>query len=332
MTGYPETELTVLRAQLHRVAARRAARRTRTTAIALALALFCISSAAFASARGIFFDHSFTPADVQRQATTVEGDRWLDCAGSGCVMRSGTHRQVDIQPWMGITFVLPSGFPVRIYPASAGLGPLPTQRTPELSKYGLPGLDERGRFQAGTVETHAGGGRWTVELADGKRTIVWDRSGTASLETTSLKGRAFVVPLEPGDVVSLVPGLPAAGARTAEKAVTVDLPVGAQVFILPGFNETYVGALPEARGARDSSLPRGAASFFGLQADGDYGGHLPVGAMGGSWTVTQPGGGTRVIEWRAGGRGVFVIDHESDGSTRREFVPVGREIPLVPPK
>lgn len=332
MTAYPDKELTILRAQLHRAAARRAVRRTRTTAIALALAVFCISSVAFASARGIFTDRSLTPEDVQRQATTVNGDRWLDCAGSGCAVRSGTHRQVDIQPWMGVTIVLPSGFPVRIYPASIGLGPLPTQRTPELSHFGLPGLDEQGRFQTGTVETHAEGGRWTVELADGKRTISWDRSGTASLETTSSTGRASVVPLGAGDVLSLVPGLPAASARTAEKAVTVDLPVGAQVYIFPGFNETYVGGLPGAGGVRDASLPRGAANSFGLQPDGDYGGRLPVGATGGSWTVIQPGGGTRVVEWRAGGRGVFVVDHQGDGSTRRRFVPVGHEIPLAPPK
>ena len=332
MTAYPDKELTILRAQLHRAAARRTVRRTRTTAITLALAVFCISSAAFASARGVFSARTLTPEDVQRQATTVENDRWLECAGSGCVVRTGTHRQVDIQPWMGVTIVLPSGFPVRIYPASVGLGPLPTQRTAELSHYGLPGVDELGRFQTGTVETHADGGSWTVELADGKRTISWDRRGAASLETTSPSGRTSIVALDSGDVVSLVPGLPAASDRTAEKAVTVDLPVGAQVYIFPGFNETYVGALPAAGGVRDASLPRGAASSFGLQPDGDYGGHLPVRATGGNWTVAQPGGGTRVIEWRAGGRGVFVVDREGTGSMRRVFVPVGHEIPLVPPK
>jgi hypothetical protein len=314
-------------------AARRQAKNRRRRRVALAAGVFTLAAVSTASAAVVLGMRDLTPADVARQATVVRDDSWLDCSSDPCVTAHGSHEQVDLQPWMGVTFVLPSGFPVRIYPSAIGLGPLPTRANSERKAYGLPGLHDDGVFTSGDIAQSDSGGQWRVSLGAGKtRTISWRHdSGATTVVDRDHGGITQTVALHSGDVVSLVPHMPGPQQRTPVEAVTFDLPNDAQVFIFPRFNETYVGALPDvARVAQDESFAPGTAAQYGLQPVGSYGGALPVTTHGGSWTVTS-GLMTRAINWRAGESGVTVQLLRAGKEVAREFVTVGHERPLWPP-
>ena len=326
-----------LRDELERAARRRIRKRRGSRVAVVAVALAAVGVGAALAATG-WIGRDFTPRDLERQYTVVTDDTWLECGERGCESRAGTHRQVQILPAMGVTFVLPSGFPVNIVPAAGGLGPLPTFLDEERARYGLPGVDRAtGRSSRGTVAYGDDGGTWRVRLPDGTaRAITWTRSTGSVLVTDRSPGGAVeTTPLHAGDVVPLVPGSLDAAARTLEKAVTFDLPSGSRVHIFPTFNETYVGYLPlparDPRSARPRQvLPRAEAARYGLKPVADFEATLPVTASGGEWVVDLGGGIERAISWDAGDDHVTVRDRRGDGATREQRVPVGHELPLVP--
>jgi hypothetical protein len=333
-----------LRADLYIAARTRVRRRraNRLAAVSLVLATLGVGGA-FAATKWIGQD--FTPADLARQYTVVTNDRWAECGTDGCVTKTGTHKQVQILPSMGVSFVLPSGLPVSIIPA-VGMGPLPTYLDEERARYGLRGIDRAtGRFMAGSIHHTRTGGEWQLDLPDGtSRTIAWQRA-TGSLTVTDRKpdGSTETAELHAGDVVPLVPDTIDPHARTLEKAVIFDLPSGSRVHIFPTFNETYVGALPPP--ARDTTgafgtiqppppfrqtLPRAEAERYGLTPTGELEAKLPVTEDGGEWRTDLGNGLERTITWDAGDTHLTISDRRGDGKTREQRVPIGHELPLVP--
>lgn len=290
---------------------------------------------------------SFTAADLERQYTVVTNDRWAECDKGGCATKTGTHKQVQILPSMGVSLVLPSGFTVQIVPAATGLGPLPTFTTDEGARFGLPGIDRiTGRFIRGSIRfTNAGGG-WDVDLPDGtRRTITWERaSGSVTVTDHEPDGSAHTLELNAGDVVPLVPGSIDPDAQTLEKAVTFDLPEGSRVHIFPSFNAAYVGALPEPRqppAVRGRTLappslptrqmlPRAEAERYGLTPTGPYDATLPTTDDGGEWHVNLPDGTQRTISWEAGDDHVTMRDRRDGAQTREQRITMGHEVPLIP--
>ena len=245
-----------------------------------------------------------------------------DCSNVGCNGR--VHKEVTPLPAMGATFVLPDGRDSNIIPG-ARFGPVPPppgKLTPEQARYGFPELTRTG-------------GVWSLRLPNGtERVISWRwEDGSMKITDTAPEGSVTVTPVHAGDVLPLVPGSLDPDARTAEKAVTFDLPDAMRVFIFPTFNETYVGFLPvELRGAIPPAevLPRGDAIRYGLVPKGDWDGTLPVTPAGGTWTVSLPGGGERTIAWRTGAHEVTVTDTKPSGGRDTLSVPIGHELPLVP--
>ena len=275
----------------------------------------------------------------------MTNDRWAECGKDGCVTKTGTHRQVQILPSMGVSFVLPSGLPVSIIPAAGGMGPLPTYLDEERARYGLRGIDRAtGKFTAGRIHFTRTSGEWQLDLPDGtSRTITWARP-TGSLTVTDRRpdGSAETTELHAGDVVPLVPDSIDPQARTLEKAVTFDLPSGSRVHIFPTFNETYVGALPLPRDEKSAlgtfqpppplrqTLPRAEAERYGLAPTGEFEARLPVTEDGGEWRVDLGNGLERMITWDASDDHVTIRDRRSDGETREQRIPIGHELPLVP--
>ena len=285
-----------------------------------------------------------TPADIHRQATVVTNDKWGECGVDGCVTKTGSHTQVQILPATGVSFVLPSGAGINIVPAFGGFAG-PTYLDEERARYGLPGLTPGGTFQKGTVRLTAIGGSWEVTLNDGTtRTITWRRrDGSMQMVDRDAGGGLITTRLHAGDVVELVPGSIPDEARTLEKAVTFDLPSGIRVYVLPTFNETYVGFLPSLlpqtrkhmllgaipRFASPQVIARSEAERWGLTPTGDWNARLPTGEGGGEWAVELPDGTRRTISWERGDRHVTIREN-GDGEDRTVDVPIGHELPLVP--
>lgn len=333
-----ELALLTFREQLRVAAARRAhARRRRRAAAALAFVLLVFTGGAFAADRLLFSQHDLTPPDIERQATVVLNDRWLDCSGGRCKPERGTHREVVIMPSMGVTFVLPDGSSVGIVPAF-GLLPLPTHLDATRAQFGLPGMDAAGHRTQGTVQIDPTGGSWTSTLPSGAQRIVrWVRA-TGSLTVTDRlsNGEQTTTAYHPGDVVPFIPDSIDPAARTPEKAVTFDLPNGTQVLIFPTFNETYVGGVPIG-----ATTPPANPAVPALGLDPSYGERygltpttkgllLPVSSDGGEWHVSLPDGTKRTITWRRGDESVLVTDDRPDGVEHSVVVPIGHELPLIP--
>jgi hypothetical protein len=304
-------------------------RRTGLALGALAAAAV-LAGGAYAAARAIWGGHDMTPADIERQATTVYNDKWDVCDRSGrCTTQTGNHKEVEILPSMGVVFVLPDGHSVSIVPAAGVLaippewgGPEPGARRARVPQHGAtftPLRDSSGRYV---------GGAWAVPLpGGGKRTITWHvASGSMTMED-SVGGRTTTTALHAGDVVPLIPGSTAGDPRSLDQAVTFDLPPGERVIIFPQLNETYIDGVNPPPMAEP--LAKGEAAEYGLTAIGAYNGTLPVTASGGTWTSHLPGGLTRTISWHAGDSFVRVEDTTSAGTTTTE-VPLGHELPLVP--
>jgi hypothetical protein len=341
-----DAALAELRAYLNAAAKRRVRDRhtTRLTLAALVVAALGVGAAVAATRLS---SQNFPPADLERQYTVVTNDRWAECGQGGCVTKTGTHKQLQILPSMGVSFVLPSGQRVQIVPAAgAGLGPLPTFRDDEAARFGLPGIDTRsGKFIHGSIRLRPGSGSWTVELPDGaERTISWQRAtGSVTMTDRAEDGSRQTAELHAGDVVTLVPDSIDPEAQTLEKAVTFDLPEGGRVHILPSFNTAYVGSLPHQMQLRSQPgtafaplplpprqlLPRAEAERYGLTPTGPYDAKLPTTKDGGEWRVVLPDGTQRTISWEAGDDYVTIRDLR-DGRTDEQRITIGHQIPLVP--
>jgi hypothetical protein len=246
---------------------------------------------------------------------------------------------------MGVSFVLPSGVAVNIVSATGIFGPGPTYLDEERARFGLPGLTPGGTFRKGTVELTRTGGSWEVSLDDGTtRTITWRRrDGSMQMLDRAPDGAVSTTRLHAGDVVELAPGSIADEARTLEKAVTFDLPSGIRVYVLPTFNETYVGFLPSplppSRRHRllgdipvffsPQVIARSEAERWGLTPTGDWNAQLPTSDGGGTWTVDLPDGTRRTISWRKGDRHVTIHDRSGEKEQTVD-VPIAHELPLVP--
>jgi hypothetical protein len=309
-------------------------RKTALSLLALAAAAI-LAGGAYAAARTIWSGHDLTPADIARQETVVTNDKWSECDGHGhCKDVTGTHKEVDILPSMGVVFVLPADDPsgefVSIVPAEGILsipsewgGPAP----------GRPRRPLHRRSGASFRPLHNGagiyaGGRWTVPLAHGgRRTITWHVTDGSIAIRDTVDGTTTTTTLHAGDVVPLIPGSLAHDPRTLDKAVTFDLPTANRVIIFPELNETYVDDVSPPR--MEEPLAPGVAAKYGLTPIGRYNGKLPVTASGGTWTTHLPGGLTRTITWHAGNAFVTVGD-TTGGSTSTTRVPIGHELPLVP--
>jgi hypothetical protein len=299
------------------------------------LAAAVLAGGAYAAARAIWSGHNMTPADINRQATTVYNDKWGECDGHGhCKTVTGTHKQITILPSMGVSFVLPTGDPagdsVSIVPAF-GLLAIP----PEWGGPGPAHLKRPWHRHAGAsfkvLRNRAGdyaGGVWTVPLPHGgERTITW-RVASGSMTVRDLvDGQTATTALHAGDVVPLIPGSLAADRRSLDKAVIFDLPPGERVIIFPRLNQTYIDAVNPPPMAEPLAV--GEAAKYGLTPIGRYNGKLPVTKRGGTWTAHLPGGLTRTIGWNAGDPFVTVKDMTATGTTVTQ-VPTGHEIPLAP--
>jgi len=309
-------------------------RKTALSLLALAAAAI-LAGGAYAAARTLWSGHDITPADIERQATTVYNDKWSECDGHGhCRDVTGTHKEVDILPSMGVVFVLPTddtdGEFVSIVPAAGILsiptawgGPAPGSPMRPLHRH--PGASFKPlRDDSGPYA----GGVWTVPLPDGgKRTITWHVADGSIVMRDSVGGRTRSTTLHAGDVVPLIPGSLAHAPRTLDKAVTFDLPTANRVIIFPELNETYVDDVSPPQMAEP--LAPGEAAKYGLTPIGRYNGKLPVTASGGSWTAHLPDGLTRVVSWHAGDSFVTVEDMTAAATTTTR-VPIGHELPLVP--
>jgi hypothetical protein len=292
------------------------------------LAAAVLAGAAYAAARAIWPPHNMTPADIDRQATVVTSE----CDGQGrCTPVTPSHKEVEILPSMGVSFVLPDGDIAPIIPGAA-VWRVPAVGLP--TEPGHPLLDDSGNSYgtAHLVFQKAGpiGGTWKVALpGGGTRTVTWrDRTGAISVTDRS-GGHETATWLSAGDVVPLIPGSVANDPRTMDKAVTFDLPSGAsdRVIIFPKLNETYIDFVKGP--PMSEKLGYGEAAKYGLTPIGDHNGKLPVTANGGTWTTHLPGGLTRTISWHAGDAFVTVKDTTANG-TKTTQVSIGHELPLVP--
>lgn len=328
-------------------AAKRGVRGRRTTPLTLAALVVAALGVGVAVAATRLSSQNFTPADLERQYTVVTNDRWAECSQDGCVTKTGTHKQLQILPSMGVNFVLPSCRAVQIVPAAgAGLGPLPTFRDEEGARFGLPGIDTRtGRFIDGSIRIRPGSGSWTVDLPGGtQRTISWQRAtGSVTMTDRTDDGSRETADLHAGDVVALVPGSIDPEEQTLEKAVTFDLPEDGRVHIFPSFNTAYVGSLPhQIQPPSDSGmafklpplpprqlLPRAEAERYGLTPTGPYDAKLPTTKDGGEWHVHLPDGTKRTISWNAGDDHVMIRDRRN-GRTGDQRITIGHQISLVP--
>jgi len=289
------------------------------------LAAAVLAGGAYAAARAIWGGHNMTPADINRQATTVYNDKWGVCSGHNqCTTETGTHKEVTILPSMGVVFVLPEangrvGYSVSLVPGSGG-GLLPDPPSPW------------GAERAVGDPRHPTGGAWTVQRPDGSTYVVTWRQATGAVteHITNADGQTIRIPLQAGDVVPLIPGSLAADSRTLDKAVTFDLPTGNRVIIFPQHNETYIDGVQTPEETRQAQpFAPGEAAKYGLTPIGEYNGNLPVGADGGSWTTHLRGGLTRTVSWHAGDSFVTVEDTTAKDTTTTQ-VPIGQELPLVP--
>lgn len=336
--------LTDLREDLN-VAAKRRLRRRHTLRLAVAAFVLATIGVGAAVAATRLSGQNFTPADLERQYTVVTNDRWDECDESGCVTKTGTHKQVQILPSMGVSFILPSGFAVNIVPATGAFA-LPTFLNDERARFGLPGLDRRtGKFIHGSIRLTGEGGTWNIDLADGtKRTISWQRAtGSVSMTDRAQDGSLESAELHAGDVVPLAPDSMDPDAQTLEKAVTFDLPEGGRVHIFPSFNTAYVGSLPYQPPRMSDldrafappplpprqMLPRAQAQRYGLTPTGPYDARLPVSPGGGEWHVELPDGTERTISWEAGDDHVTIQDNRN-GRTDEQRITIGHQLPLVP--
>lgn len=284
--------------------------------VGIVAAATVLAGGAYAAARAIWSGHNMTPADIVRQATTVYNDKWSVRDGNGhCTDETGTHKQVQILPSMGVVFVLPDGRDVQIIPADAVVDMPRDLGTWE------PTEDASGNWT---------GGVWTVPLPDGgTRTIAWKQSTGSVTVSDDVGGVTTTTPLVAGDVVPLIPGSLANDPRTLDKAVTFDLPPGNRVLIFPQLNETYIDGVTAYASPEAEPLGKGVAAEYGLTPIGEYNGKLPVTPDGGSWTANLPGGLRRTISWHTGESYVTVADTRASGTTTTQ-VPVGHELPLVP--
>jgi hypothetical protein len=286
-------------------------------AVGVVAAAAALAAGAYAAARTIWGGHDFTPADIERQATTVYNDKWSECDGHGqCKDVTGTHKQVDILPSMGVVFVLPHanglphGWDLSLVPASGVLESPP------------PGWGSVAPLHG----SYRLGGVWTLRRGDTEYTVTWHHATGSVAERISSGGQATTVRLQTGAVVPLIPGSTADDPHTLDKAVTFDLPTAERVIIFPQLNETYIDDVDPPPMAEP--LPYDAAARYGLVPIGHYNGKLPVTRSGGDWTV-QLDGLTSVVRWHAGDSFVTVEDTTSAGTTTTR-VPIGHELPLVP--
>jgi hypothetical protein len=307
------------------------ARRAVLTAGVVAAAA-ALAAGAYAAARTIWSGHDMTPADIERQATTVYNDKWGECDGHGhCKTVTGTHKEVTILPSMGVVFVLPDGDSTPVTPAFGGIWNIPAAGVPALP--GHPMHDDSGNSwgTAHPLRDAAGrwlGGVWKVPLpGGGERTITWHQATGAVTISDRVGGSTTTTSLQTGDVVPLVPGTLTNEPRTLDKAVTFDLPIGNRVIIFPRLNETYIDFVQGPREAEP--LPYDGGARWGLTRTGPWNGKLPVTSSGGTWTAHLPGGLTRTVSWHAGDSFVTVEDTTSAGTTTTR-VPIGHELPLVP--
>jgi hypothetical protein len=286
-----------------------------------------LAGGAYAAARTIWRGHDMTPADVERQATTVYNDTWGECDGHGhCKTAAGTHKEVTILPSMGVVFVLPDGDSTSVLPTE-GIWNIPAAGMP--APPGHPMRDDSGNSW-GTARRLRdwSGGVWSVSLpGGGERTITWHLATGAVTITDRVDGSSTTTDLRTGDVVPLIPGTLSDAPRTLDKAVTFDLPPGNRVIIFPQLNETYIDWVKGPTEAEP--LASGDAKKYGLVPIGRYNGKLPVTSSGGTWTARLPNELTRTISWRAGDSFVTVEDTASAGTTTTR-VPIGHELPLVP--
>ena len=284
-----------------------------------------LAAGAYAAAQAIWSGHNLTPADVERQASTVYHDKWSVCDGHGhCTDATGTHRQVTVLPSMGVVFVLPDGDSTVLLPTES------IWDIPAAGDTGPPLHDDSGNAwgTAHPLRDPRGdwlGGVWNVPLPDGsERTITWDQATGA---VTVRDGDGTTAQLHTGDVVPLVPGSVADQPRTLDKAVIFDLPTSNRVIIFPRLNETYIDWVEGPTQAEPLSY--GEAAKYGLTPVGHYDGKLPVTPSGGTWTAHLTGGLTRTISWQAGDSFVTAEDTTASGTTTTR-VPIGHELPLVP--
>jgi len=295
-----------------------------TAGVAAAAAV--LAAGAYAAVR-IWTGHDMTPADVERQATTVTSA----CDGNGqCTTIPNPHKEVTILPSMGVVFVLPDGDSTPVLPTES-IWNIPAAGMP--APGGHPIRDDSGNSwgTAHVLRDASGnwiGGVWKVPLpGGGKRTITWRQATGAVTIADQVGGSTTVTDLDTGAVVPLIPGTLTNDARTLDKAVTFDLPTGERVIIFPRLNETYIDFVHGP--VQSEPLPYGAAAKYGLTPIGHHNGRLPVTASGGTWTAHLPGGLTRTISWHAGDSFVTVGDTTSTGTTTTR-VPIGHELPLVP--
>ena len=288
-----------------------------------------LAAGAYAAARTIWSGHDMTPADIARQETVVSNDRWSDCDGDGhCKDVTGTHKEVDILPSMGVVFVLPSGRFVSIVPAEPLLS-IPTEWGGPAPAHLPRFLHHRPGASFRSLHGSSGswsGGVWTVPIPGGKRTITWHQASGAMTMQDTVGGQTTTTALHAGDVVPLIPGSLTDRSRTLDKAVTFDLPTAERVIIFPQLNETYIDDVNPPPMAEP--LPHDIAAKYGLVPIGHYNGKLPVTQGGGNWTV-HLGGLTSIVSWHAGDSFVTVADTTAAGTTTRT-VPIGHELPLVP--
>lgn len=307
-------------------------RRQALVAVGMVAVAAILAAGAYAAVHAIWRGHDLTPADIERQATTVYNDKWSVCDGKGrCTDHTGTHKQVDILPSMGVVFVLPDGDTTSVIPGLPGFWDIPAAGG--LAPGAPPPHDDSGKTwgAAHPLTDGAGGwsgGVWTIPLpSGGTRTITW-KAATGSMSVADRAGGVTTTTqLTAGDVVPLIPGTLGGHPRTLDKAVTFDLPTGNRVMIFPRLNETYINWVTGP--AEAEPLGRGVAARYGLAPVGEYDGKLPVTSRGGTWTAHIPGGLTRTISWRAGNSFVTVEDKTATGTTTTE-VPIGHELPLVP--
>jgi hypothetical protein len=301
-------------------------RKTAFTVGALTAAAI-LAGGAYAAARTIWSGHDLTPADVERQATTVHNDKWSECDGHGhCVDKTGDHKQITILPSMGVVFVLPDGDSTPVLPTEP-IWNIPAAGMP--TPPGHPMRDDSGNSWGTAHPLRDGsGGIWRVRLpGGGERTISWHQATGAVTISDRIDGSTTTTELRTGDVVPLIPGSLGDRPRTLEKAVTFDLPTSNRVIIFPQLNETYLNWVKGP--AESEPLAPGDAAKYGLTPIGRYDGKLPVTQSGGTWTAHLPDGLTRTISWHAGDPFVTVEDTTSAGTTTTQ-VPIGHELPLVP--
>lgn len=313
---------------------RRQLRRQALLTVGGVLATAALAGGAYAAVRAIWNGHDMSAADINRQATTVYNDKWSVCDPfPHCKNETGTHKQVQILPSMGVVFVLPDGDSASVVPGLVGVWDIPAAGF-GAAQGGPPPHDKFGNTWGTAQPLQDGahgwsGGVWTVPLPNGgTRTITWKAATGAMTVADTVGGTTTSTQLTAGDVVPLIPGTLTNDPRTLDKAVTFDLPTGNRVIIFPQLNETYID-FPVAPSPEAEPLGKGVAAQYGLIPVGEYNGKLPVTSTGGTWTAHLPGGLTRTISWHAGDSFVTVADTTESGTTTTQ-VPIGHELPLVP--